>query len=366
MLANIYEKRQKIPQALAVATSAYDSSRRAHGENDPATLNARVVWQGLNSKATNTPVDRAAQAERNEIRARLADSQTASSLTEMITLAANRATIAVNQGKPEEAEAPLIEALEAARRAGQEELNLTAILAGIYALQKKFPEAEVELRKVLEKPAAMRQLPPTVMAFALRSLSQAYRNEARHADAEPHLAKLVPLVLVNPGESNVQTRIDMASLADTLAQQTKYGEAEKAFRQLLEVQRRVNNGDTINSAITISNIGWVLLQQSRYAEAEKTFRDARATAIRTAPESWERFNVESMLGASLAGQKKFEEAEPLLVDGYNGMGSARRSSTASNNSRFTVEQAGEAIIQLYADWGKPAKQSEWAQRIKQR
>jgi hypothetical protein len=71
-----------------------------------------------------------------------------------------------------------------------------------------------------------------------------------------------------------------------------------------------------------------------------------------------------MLGASLAAQKKFEEAEPLLITGYDGMGSARPSTNANMISRFTREQAGEAIVQLYADWGKPAKQAEWIEKLK--
>ena len=32
-----------------------------------------------------------------------------------------------------------------------------------------------------------------------------------------------------------------------------------------------------------------------------------------------RFHTMSQLGAALAGQKKYAEAEPLLIDGYDGM-----------------------------------------------
>ena len=37
------------------------------------------------------------------------------------------------------------------------------------------------------------------------------------------------------------------------------------------------------------------------------------------PESWESYNCQSMLGGSLEGQKKYREAEPLLVSGYGGV-----------------------------------------------
>ena len=364
VLATIYDKRQKFPQGLAVATTAYETSRRAFGENDAMTLNAKSMWQGLNVKAANRPMDKAARNEILENAAKSADRRTATSLPEMIAFAANRASIAVYQGKPEDAEAPLLEALEATRRAGQEELSLTALLAGVYALQKKYGEAEAELRKVLQKPDALKDLIPNVLPFALRSLGTGYRNEGKFAEAEPHLLRLVPLVLVTPGEGTVQTRVDISLLAENHANQRKYAEAEKVFSQLLDIQRRVTGPNAINTVVTISNVGWVRLQQKRNTEAEASFREAAGILVRTAPDSWERFNVDSMLGASLAAQKKFEEAEPLLVSGYNGMGSAQRSTNTNSTSRFTLEQALQAIVQLYADWGNPAKQGEWAEKLK--
>jgi hypothetical protein len=37
------------------------------------------------------------------------------------------------------------------------------------------------------------------------------------------------------------------------------------------------------------------------------------------PDDWQSFDTRSLLGSALAGQKKFVEAEPLLVSGYEGM-----------------------------------------------
>ena len=72
----------------------------------------------------------------------------ASSLPEMIALAAARATNAYQQNKLDEAIPPLLEAMDASRRAGQEELSLTSILAGIYALQGKLAEAQQTLAPI--------------------------------------------------------------------------------------------------------------------------------------------------------------------------------------------------------------------------
>jgi tetratricopeptide (TPR) repeat protein len=98
----------------------------------------------------------------------------------------------------------------------------------------------------------------------------------------------------------VQTRIDVFLLADNYSSERKYAEAEKVFMQLLDIQRRVSSADTLATVVTLSNVGWVRFQQKRFAEAEQAFREAAAILVRTAPNTWERFNVESMLGGALA------------------------------------------------------------------
>src|SRR5262245_51225217 len=158
--------------------------------------------------------------------------------------------------------------------------------------KKEFADAEATLRTVLEKPAAWKELNPILLPLALRSLAVGYRNEEKFAEAEPHLVKLVPLVLVNPGETAVQARVDMFMLADTYANLRKYPEAEKVFRQVLDIQRRVVGPEAINTVVTVSNVGWIQFQQKQFADAEKTLREAAAILVRTAPNAWERFNVE--------------------------------------------------------------------------
>jgi hypothetical protein len=59
--------------------------------------------------------------------------------------------------------------------------------------------------------------------------------------------------------------------------------------------------------------------QGKFAESEPLAREALEFNGKKQPDGWQRFRVESLLGASLAGQKKYTEAEPLLLEGYHGM-----------------------------------------------
>jgi hypothetical protein len=71
-----------------------------------------------------------------------------------------------------------------------------------------------------------------------------------------------------------------------------------------------------------------------------------------------------MLGASLAGQRKYGDAEPLLLAGYQGL--SNRESTIPAPNRSAIEQAGERIVQLYQDWAMPEKAAEWREKIRRR
>ena len=63
----------------------------------------------------------------------------------------------------------------------------------------------------------------------------------------------------------------------------------------------------------------------------------RTTKI-AAPDSWNRYHCQSLLGASLAGQKKFAEAEPLLIAGYEGM--VQREATIAAPDRADLSARG--------------------------
>lgn len=65
--------------------------------------------------------------------------------------------------------------------------------------------------------------------------------------------------------------------------------------------------------------GSAYLSQGKFTESEPVARAAEVTARTKHLDNWLRFRAESLLGASLAGEKKYSEAEPLLLEGYHRM-----------------------------------------------
>jgi serine/threonine-protein kinase len=113
----------------------------------------------------------------------------------------------------------------------------------------------------------------------------------------------------------------------------------------------------VERAAGLYRLGRTLLEREQYAEVEPLLRECLAIRERVSPEHWTTYNARSYLGASLSGQQKYDEAEPLLLSGYQGM-IAQLQQIDSLNQR-APEIALERLIQLYKWWDKPDEAQKW-------
>jgi eukaryotic-like serine/threonine-protein kinase len=115
--------------------------------------------------------------------------------------------------------------------------------------------------------------------------------------------------------------------------------------------------DTIASA---ADLTLAYVSQGKFTEAEPLAREVLVLNQKKQPDDWQRFRAESLLGASLAGQKKYAEAEPLLLEGYQGM--LERKDRIAVPDRYHLDRAREWLVQLYRAVGQFAKAAEWSKK----
>ena len=96
-------------------------------------------------------------------------------------------------------------------------------------------------------------------------------------------------------------------------------------------------------------------------DAEPVLRECLALREKQQPDAWTTFNTKSMLGAALLGQKKYADAEPLLLSGYEGM--KEREAMIPPPGKVRLPEALERLVQLYDDWGKPDQAAEWRAKL---
>jgi hypothetical protein len=81
-------------------------------------------------------------------------------------------------------------------------------------------------------------------------------------------------------------------------------------------------------------------------------------------DDWSTFSARSLLGACLLGQRRFGQAEPLILSGYEGMRVREAGSGSPAYRRRRLQEAAERIVGLYESWGKPELTSEWRSKLR--
>ncbi len=150
-------------------------------------------------------------------------------------------------------------------------------------------------------------------------------------------------------------------LADTQEQLKQFAEAEAWRRKWLAVVRERIGADSLSYSVALEALGADLDRQEKWTDAESVLREALALYDKKAPDSPVRFHAQSLLGGALLGQKKYAEAEPMLIQGYEGT-RAREGKLTPTERRRLVE-SGKPIIRLYEAWGRPEKAAEWRAKM---
>jgi eukaryotic-like serine/threonine-protein kinase len=100
-----------------------------------------------------------------------------------------------------------------------------------------------------------------------------------------------------------------------------------------------------------------LLTWKQFAVAEPLLREALAIREKKEPSDWRTFGTQSVLGGALLGQKKYAEAEPLLVKGYEGMKARQAKIPKEAGSR--IPEALDRLVELYTAKNKPAEAAKY-------
>jgi eukaryotic-like serine/threonine-protein kinase len=114
------------------------------------------------------------------------------------------------------------------------------------------------------------------------------------------------------------------------------------------------------TADTLASFGHNLLENKQPAEAETVLRECLSIRQAKAPDAWTTFNTTSQLGGALLVQKKYDEAEPLLLAGYEGL-KHREKKMPKDSTR--ISEAIERLVQLYEATDKKDEAAKWQKEL---
>jgi hypothetical protein len=116
-------------------------------------------------------------------------------------------------------------------------------------------------------------------------------------------------------------------------------------------------------ASRLAEVSEPLLQSKGFAEAETLLRESLTIRAKQEPDLWTTFHAKSLLGAALLGQKKYAEAEPVLLQGYEGM--KTREKQIPEKGKIRLPEALDRLIDLYTATDRPDEVKKWrAERVK--
>jgi eukaryotic-like serine/threonine-protein kinase len=401
-LAAVYYYQGKYAQAEALLSRTLEIRRQMLGSEHPDTLTSMSSLAGVYSVQGKYAQAEALYSQTLEMLRRVLGPE----YPETLRCMNNLAIVYRWEGRYLQAEVLLRQSLEARRRVlgpeHPETLLSLGTLASIYDDQGKYSQAEILASRILDiqRRVLGNEHPDTLTA--MNNLAHVYVAQGRYKEAEALRAQTLEIRRRVLGPKHFNTLVSMNSLAYVYAVQGKYAQAEVLFRQALEVGRRelgpehplilnaledfaflyqlqgkyalaetyaaqalagwrhasiVEETDTMDAA---TGLALSYLSQRKFAQSEPLAREAMENYRKKKPDDWARFRAESLLGASLAGHKKYADAEPLLVEGYEGM--LARKDRIAVPDRYHLDRAREWLVQLYQAWGRPEKAAQWRRK----
>lgn len=398
-LGEAYRSAGDYSQAEALLRETVDGYVRTRGPNNPGTLKTMGNLAGTYVAEGKIPEAEAILKDVLERDRKVLGPDHETTLDTMGVLA----RVYFMEGKSEEAQRTLLEVIEGQKRTFGPEHPYTVIsmnnLAVLYQRFSRFEDAEklyanvIDIHRRVEGP----EHPETINS--LSNLGVLYSVEGKYAQAEDiykqvlaysqkqlgpehprTLSAMSNIAVLKQGQGHIaeaevlgkavletRARVLGAEHSDTLESmrnlgamyetEGKYDEADPLYTKALEIRKRVSgprHGETLD---LMTKLGELRIDQKDHPAAEMILRETLALQKQTIPNDYRRYWTENLLGASLAGQGKYDEAEALLLSGYEGM--IQKADKVSDLNRQKLKKASEQVTWCYEAWGKRDKADAW-------
>ena len=241
--------------------------------------------------------------------------------------------------------------------------GLMTALAVAYSNLHKLDKAEALARRCVElRRSILGEEHPLAIASVL-ILARVYALQQQVGKADPLTDRALKLTHALSIESSPFLIWHMSALGWHYLELGRVAQAEVLCDTALQAQTRKPEANPLATPRVFTHLGAVRLMQQRYPVAEALLRDGLRLAEKYWPDAGYRFYVMSLLGGSLAGQAKFAEAEPLLLEGYQGLDLRKAGMPPYLNAPRRIAESLERLVQLYDAWGKPVQAAEWKQKL---
>jgi eukaryotic-like serine/threonine-protein kinase len=230
-------------------------------------------------------------------------------------------------------------------------------LAQSLTLQRKLTEAESVCREALVMARSLSGGEDGTTAEILLLLAEIHRNSAKWDEAETASRGELRIRRKMRGDEHPEVARSLTSLSTALRKQRKFAEAEASLREAQAILRKHFGEKHPHVASSLGALTRSLMEAERFADAEASVREAIDIHDQHRLDGWFMFHLRSMLGECLVRQRKFGEAEAMVIAGYEGMKS--REETIPVKFKDGVRHALQRVLDFYLSTGDLQKAAEW-------
>jgi serine/threonine protein kinase len=241
-------------------------------------------------------------------------------------------------------------------------------LARISSLAAAYQQAgewdkSVQLREqLLEKFRAIGGPSDPETIGAMHDLAINYTQMGRLAESMALHEQVLEEYLKSATDPERQIRC-MMTYAQPCMRAGKLDQAERLLREALRICRKQASSFLVRMG-TANTCGWLaqtLVLKKQYDAAEPLAREAVAIWENEQPHNMRYFYWLSLLGDVLCGQHRYAEAEPSLVQGYEGM--KQQEAILPANEKPRLAEAGERVVRFYEATNQPEKARVWREKL---
>jgi serine/threonine protein kinase len=203
------------------------------------------------------------------------------------------------------------------------------------------------LRKAVEEMRRLPDKPVTNLANTLSNLGSFLTIKGEHAQADAVLREAEELNRNAVGEKHYFTAMAIIYLADNSCEQGDFNRALGEINRAIAIQREILKEGHIDFARSWTVLGKILTRAGEPARGEEPLRNALALRVKALKPGHSAIaGTQGVLGECLTAQKRFEEAETLLLESHT----ALNKTLGANDPR--THKARRRLVALYEAWGK--------------
>jgi eukaryotic-like serine/threonine-protein kinase len=356
-LALALRARGRAAEAESLLRGALEINRDATGGADTSTAailnNLGSLLRGRGARAGADSMYREALGIRLEVFGREHDA-----VSETMN---NLATLRMDEGDLASAESLYTESLAIRRKIlgpdHPETARILQNLGGLQHLKENYPQAETLTREALAiRRKALGDEHPDV-AYTLLLLAAVLREEEKFEEATALAREAVALRRKALGSEHPLLGRSLREMCVILLRAGDNAGADAAAREAMAIYARTQPREHPDIAGCETLRARALLNAGHYAEAESLARFALSVFKPSQPSTEIlRFQATSILGGALTAQRRFAEAEPLVIEGYEGLMANFQA------VGFGRRDALARVVALYESWGKLDAAAAWRAR----